>query len=522
METVSVLLEFSNTLKLEHTGCCHPHFLTHFCRILCYRHPIIESKSVGSEAEFTRVVLPPPTQACVDARAPFQGLCGDDLDAKVGSPEGACDTDPQPLRKWIASSFYHRTHDLDTSEALWSPAHAIAANMQVSTLQYGQMFEYWLERGTDKDRFDRRDAVCRWVSENLDLVRSWIPESYPRVIHDNDLSEDPVSVAALGMSILAIFLVMVSFLVVFLKRNTQAMYYTQVGFLFFILVGLSLVCAGALLQTLPPSNASCAVMPWLTNIGYVFHLVPLFLRINETNKLQSSGNPMKRLRLRMNQLVRAVVVGLFFVGAFLTSWAVIDSPEKAVRYATIQRITTEGETVVLASESCGTEYQFWIFVSIAWQALLVFSGIIVAIVAGRMNEGLNDLKALSTILCLHLTLLSIQTVTLMVADEDDGKVLFYTSLILSIDAILAIMVYIVPKFLNSGEKIDSEILPELFLHTTILLVNIDGFTAWSSVREPNQVFKFLEQLYETFDSIADTHKIYKVETTGEYYGKFGE
>ena len=37
----------------------------------------------------------------------------------------------------------------------------------------------------------------------------------------------------------------------------------------------------------------------------------------------------------------------------------------------------------------------------------------------------------------------------------------------------------------------------------------------SSVREPVQVFQFLEQLYEKFDSLAGRHGVYKVETVGE-------
>jgi hypothetical protein len=42
-----------------------------------------------------------------------------------------------------------------------------------------------------------------------------------------------------------------------------------------------------------------------------------------------------------------------------------------------------------------------------------------------------------------------------------------------------------------------------------------GFTAWSSVREPSQVFILLETLYSAFDKIADQRRIYKVETIGK-------
>lgn len=44
-----------------------------------------------------------------------------------------------------------------------------------------------------------------------------------------------------------------------------------------------------------------------------------------------------------------------------------------------------------------------------------------------------------------------------------------------------------------------------------------GFTAWSSQREPEQVFTLLETLYEQFDVLAKRMGVYKVETIGDCY-----
>jgi hypothetical protein len=38
---------------------------------------------------------------------------------------------------------------------------------------------------------------------------------------------------------------------------------------------------------------------------------------------------------------------------------------------------------------------------------------------------------------------------------------------------------------------------------------IIGFTAWSSVREPSQVFSLLETLYHAFDEIAKRRRVFK-------------
>lgn len=47
--------------------------------------------------------------------------------------------------------------------------------------------------------------------------------------------------------------------------------------------------------------------------------------------------------------------------------------------------------------------------------------------------------------------------------------------------------------------------------------DIAGFTAWSSVREPAQVFTLLETLYAAFDDIARRRRVFKVETVGDCY-----
>jgi class 3 adenylate cyclase len=60
-------------------------------------------------------------------------------------------------------------------------------------------------------------------------------------------------------------------------------------------------------------------------------------------------------------------------------------------------------------------------------------------------------------------------------------------------------------------------LADLFLETTVMFADICGFTAWSSVREPSQVFLLLESVYGSFDKIAKRRRVFKVETVGDCY-----
>jgi hypothetical protein len=74
------------------------------------------------------------------------------------------------------------------------------------------------------------------------------------------------------------------------------------------------------------------------------------------------------------------------------------------------------------------------------------------------------------------------------------------------------------SFLSSGSDKNAEArevdvdrpIADLFPNCTVMFADISGFTAWSSVREPAQVFRLLETLYGAFDEIANKRRVFKV------------
>ena len=70
---------------------------------------------------------------------------------------------------------------------------------------------------------------------------------------------------------------------------------------------------------------------------------------------------------------------------------------------------------------------------------------------------------------------------------------------------------------NDNESFDTKPLADLFLEVSVIFAGIVGFTAWSSVREPSQVFTLLERVYGEFDAIAKKRRVFKVETVGDCY-----
>ncbi|GKY96213.1 hypothetical protein MPSEU_000581200 [Mayamaea pseudoterrestris] len=72
------------------------------------------------------------------------------------------------------------------------------------------------------------------------------------------------------------------------------------------------------------------------------------------------------------------------------------------------------------------------------------------------------------------------------------------------------------KFLGGDEQ-GKSCIADLFPACTVLFADISGFTAWSSTRDPSQVFQLLEAIYNSFDEIAKSRKVFKVETVGDCY-----
>lgn len=74
---------------------------------------------------------------------------------------------------------------------------------------------------------------------------------------------------------------------------------------------------------------------------------------------------------------------------------------------------------------------------------------------------------------------------------------------------------------QASEKVSngSSSLPiaDFFPEATLLFMDISGFTAWSSTREPFQVFELLETLFTSFDKLAVRRRVFKVETVGDQY-----
>lgn len=473
---------------------------------------------VGSDAEFTKVVLPPPTQNCLNNKV-TGNRCGLDLVAHRGKPEGACDAAPRFISSVISSAL--RDDNSGKPVELQSPAFETLSNFRITALHIGQIFEHWFSSGIDKYNFDPRWATCQWVVDNIDHLKSFVPVTHPRRVETESLKRHPLFISSLALSNIAICVLAAAALFTRVNRKTKAVFYAQEPFLYSILSGLALVVTGSLLLVIPPSNATCIATAWLVNIGYAVALLPFFVRINTLTKMLQSGKKMQRVRLKLDNLFGTMACFTSLIVAYLVVWMLFDAPQKVSHFELTDKTSLYHETIVREMQSCGSDNDLWMILSFAWQGLVLLTCLMLVFTALSVKEDINDTRSMAVTVVWHSGFFLARLVLWIFSSSIDPNMsMGYLSLLLNLECLIVLMVYFVPKLIDRSEGNDiSEADPDLFLYTTIIMVEIAGFSAWSSVREPVQVFKFLEIVHGTFDDIADKRQLFKVETSGGCYGK---
>lgn len=479
-------------------------------------------KFLGTDAEFTRVLFQPATQECVDARSNYDSLCEDNsgiADGEVyGDAVGACDYFPLVTQKLFSKALDEITSNEDVKVEFWSPAAHLLRSFQIDNRQIDKIYDSWGNRGTDYLNYYARDATCQWVVDNFDMLLDYIPTSHPRVVVEVNKADTALARAALGLAICAVSLVAGSIIMTYQRRKTKPIYQMQVEFLAPFLVGLLSIAVGTMLLALPLSDEKCQAFAWLANLGFALQFTPLLVRIAAINKLATEGKQMQRVRLKRKIMVTYLAVTLTLVLTFTLVWQLVDPPVKSFDTTLTGETTSDGRQIITAEEFCDTEHRYWYFVAFGVWVLTIMCGCMIAYIALQVREDMNDTKTMALVLFTHLIfLITLVTVFGQKGTVTPAKTMLHSCILFSADTIVILSIYIMPKFFHKGDKVEKELLPDLFVHTTVALIDICGFSSWSSVREPVQVFQFLELLYENFDRVATRSNVYKVETVGEMY-----
>jgi len=403
----------------------------------------------GTHAEMMRVQLTSTTEECQANRISRDDICSDDYSDSIGDPRGSCSEPLVLMEKVISAGLYDATYlQDDTTTATQSPSYEFLKLFRITAYQQNVMLDNWLKMGS------QREAVCQWVVDNIEyLEETFIPRTYPRVLKE---ASDSGSLyhAALTIACIAAVLVLCVGLAVYYNRTRRTIKVAQVEFLFLILCGSFTISIGAIIKAISPTDASCIASAWLIDIGYTLELVPLIVKIAAINQLMQAAQKMKRVTLNRTSLFGAVVIFLFVIIIFQGLWTGLDPLQKEAQYLLSPPKMSEDDNVVFVSYHCSSNSSIWQYISTGWILLLLVCESVLAFQSRNLRQDFNESQVLAFMIYSHVVFVLIRAI-LLLAQIDDRKIVMsrMLSIVYSIDTIMAMIIYFIPKFfMNDNNK----------------------------------------------------------------------
>lgn len=390
----------------------------------------------GTDAEFIRVSMPPPSQKCQEARRLETDQCSPDFKKRIGSPDGICEESAKNLYKLIVGNLYEMDR---VEESIRSPAYEALQLFQMTELQLGQIFDFQREEPTP------RHAVCRWIVKNLETLETFVPRTYPRLLRDESKSRDAFSTTALVLSLVATATVVCTIYAVVRHRNLRAIRLAQIEFLYFLLAGLLLVAVGAVLVAL---GGKCGAVIWFINFGYTLELVPLIVKVAAVNQLLGAARQFRRVVISRKSLFSAVFGISFCVFIFLLLWTILDPPQQNPEYSLTDDVTQDGHTAVDVTYYCSSDSLVWDYVAVGWNTLLLLCATVLAFQTRTLQKDFNESQTLAFLIYSHFIFVVLRLITVWLQVTSNGL----RSLIFSIDTLATILIYFVPKFSAAANK----------------------------------------------------------------------
>jgi len=343
---------------------------------------------MGTDAEFTPVLLRHSTVECQQSRVNEQQRCSENPADWIGEEAGACDSETDPVQKLVVANMYNRT--INGNDRLSrSPAYRFIKGFRLSDLHLELMYRRWYAMNKDRWSYDHRETVCAWVGENIEVLSDFIPETYPRTVRKIHKNSQALSVA-MALSVITTVLVLSTAACTYHYRSQKVMIYAQPVFLYIILSGILFQSIGALLRSLPPFSGTCMVTEWFITLGYSLVLVPLIVKVSAINKLFQSAAKFKRVKITPVKLYKIIGGINGGVVLFLIVWSVLD-PFTATKEV---RLTGDpngfgGEWVEMY-DSCSTKQSFWYMVVFVYNILLCVAATVLAVQTRNVKQEFNE------------------------------------------------------------------------------------------------------------------------------------
>mmetsp|Transcript_56853 Transcript_56853/g.138406 ORF Transcript_56853/g.138406 Transcript_56853/m.138406 type:complete len:648 (-) Transcript_56853:367-2310(-) len=409
-----------------------------------WRPELLYEEFAGSESAFTEVAFPEATQECVDARQ-GHSRCSAWPDRRAGDPRAFCEQPPVQLSKIYLKNLSN-LGPVDIPVAIQSPAKKTLEKYTMSDLRMAEILSYVSSHSGP------REAVCEWVVDNLDMLKkTLLPDTYPRVVQEEAVG--PFVYVSGVIAGLAALLVTWTALAIRQRRTERVIRYAQVEILQLILAGCLMVTIGAILYAIPPSDGVCLARPWLTHVGYTLSLAPQIVKVAAINRLISAANRYQRTKIDTKSLF-AAVAGLCSISIiYMTTWTALDPPHEVPEYTETTDLTQDGSTIVEVGYRCTSNSNFWEYIPILWNGLLLFCAVVLAFQSRKLQNPFNETQYLGSLIYANFAFLIIRGATFFMDPVVDATVVSQVrSIIISFDMTTSIVIYFLPMIFSRTKQ----------------------------------------------------------------------
>ncbi len=331
-----------------------------------------------------------------------------------------------------------------------SPAWDVLNSFSISEFQIFEIFKYWETEATP------RDALCRWASENMEYLESFVPNTYPRTVTQASYSSALFYITTI-LGSLTVVLVGVTAFLVQRRKKKRAIRYAQISFLRLLLVGCFFVAIGAIVAGIPPTNVLCICKVWFVDIGYTLQIVPLIVKTTAIHQMMLSAQRMRRTKIRMHHLLLSVAIITCLMVIFLILWTVLDPPTKTGEYRLTDTNAEDGSLIVDVNYYCNSNSSAWGFLTVGWDVFLLLVASVLAVQTRNIRQDFNESRTLAFLIYSHAVFVLLRMATYFL---DNSGILKSTltgvrSILYSTDTIAGICIYFIPKLIISHGPGDS-------------------------------------------------------------------
>lgn len=411
---------------------------------------------IGTDAEFTPILLPQATVECTENRITEQQRCSNNPDDWIGEEAGSCDSEGFPVQKLVVSNMYNRTYSKD--KASRSPAYRFIKGFRLNDLQLELIYRRWYATNTDRWNYDNRHAVCSWVGDNIDMLKDFIPDTFPRTVRTSEYYSSTLKVAS-ALSAITVVLVLGTSAMTYQYRKKRVMVYAQPIFLYMLLLGELFVSIGAFLSSLPPASGTCMMEEWFVMVGFSFVLVPLIVKVAAINLLFQSAKKFKRVKLSPMKLYKTIGFIIGAVVVFLTVWSLVDPFTKTARKTLTGEPNAYGGEVVEMYYTCSSERSIWYIILFIYVFLLIVAATVLAVQTRNVKQEFNESVRLGHVIYAHF-LIELLLILVWILGPDNLATLkandaaAIKSYLLSANILIIIGVYFYPKLVSARKPQD--------------------------------------------------------------------